>query len=316
VIARPRRAALLVGLATLVVCLPLAPARMSTAFFTDSDPTTASLLTMTLDPPTGLSGSAVGLLATLDWTASVDAAVATGYQVWRGTASGGPYTQVGTRTPATATSTTNTVPATGRYYYVLRTYAFAAPWISLDSNEAVVSTPVNTGLLSCAANAAVPNPGNGDGNGYQTAPAEACDTDGTDAIDTNSGDSGVNSCSDPGKDRHDYWNFTLGVPLTALAIDGIEVRGIWETDANGGSPSVCVRLSWDGGATWTGYDQQAIDNDPDPWILGGSADSWGRTWAAAELSNANFRVQVVNVATNNNRDFRLDSLQVRVTYRP
>jgi hypothetical protein len=38
------------------------------------------------------------------------------------------------------------------------------------------------------------------------------------------------------------------------------------------------------------------------------------TWTAANLSNANFRVRVTNVADSTSRDFSLDWIAVRVTH--
>ena len=52
--------------------------------------------------------------------------------------------------------------------------------------------------------------------------------------------------------------------------------------------------------------------------LGGAAETWGRAWTAATLSNANFRVRVSDVASGSgagSRDFSLDWVAVRVSYR-
>jgi hypothetical protein len=49
------------------------------------------------------------------------------------------------------------------------------------------------------------------------------------------------------------------------------------------------------------------------YVLGGSADTWGRTWTSAELSDASFRVRVTDVASSTARDFSLDWIAVRVT---
>jgi hypothetical protein len=306
---------------TLVVALvavATAPVSRSAALLTETDPTTASLALGILDPPSGLSGSATGLSVTLDWTASPDGPISTGYQVHRGTASGGPYVQVGTATPGTSTTTTNAVPALGTYYYVLRTYAFSAPWVSGSSNQATVAVgPSDTGWKACAGQAAVPNPGNGDGNGYQTTPAEACDNDSVFAVDTNSGTNNSALCNNAGKDRHTFRDFTFGMPLVVTAINGIEVRADLREDANGGNPSVCFRLSWDGGTNWTAYKgPTALTAIETTYFFGSASDSWGHTWAVGEFSNATFRVQIADVSTNNNRDFSLDGLQARVTYTP
>jgi len=45
-----------------------------------------------------------------------------------------------------------------------------------------------------------------------------------------------------------------------------------------------------------------------------STDKWGRTWTIGELSNANFRVRITDVASNTARDFSLDWVAVRVSY--
>ena len=66
------------------------------------------------------------------WTPTIDA-YAAGYEVRRATVSGGPYTTVATVTPRTAASTTNTPPANGTYFYVLRTYFQS--WLSANTAE-------------------------------------------------------------------------------------------------------------------------------------------------------------------------------------
>jgi len=50
-------------------------------------------------------------------------------------------------------------------------------------------------------------------------------------------------------------------------------------------------------------------------ILGGAANTWGRSWTAAELSDANFRVRVTNVANSTARDYSLDWIAVRVSHK-
>jgi hypothetical protein len=48
--------------------------------------------------------------------------------------------------------------------------------------------------------------------------------------------------------------------------------------------------------------------------LGGAANTWGRTWTPAELSNGNFRIRITNVANSTSRDFTLDWAAVRISY--
>ena len=86
--------------------------------------------------PTGLTAAA-GAPApriNLSWTATVDT-YASGYRILRGTATGGPYTQIAEVTPRTTTSYTDTTVTGGTtYFYVVR--SFYQSWESANSNEA------------------------------------------------------------------------------------------------------------------------------------------------------------------------------------
>jgi hypothetical protein len=86
-------------------------------------------------------------------------------------------------------------------------------------------------------------------------------------------------------------------------------------DATGGAPRMCVQLSWNGGTSWTTAKTTAnLTTSEATYTLGGAADTWGRTWSLGDFSNANFRVRIINVASNTSRDFSLDWVAVRVTY--
>lgn len=52
------------------------------------------------------------------------------------------------------------------------------------------------------------------------------------------------------------------------------------------------------------------------YILGGPTDTWERLWATGELTNANFRIRITDVASNTSRDFSLDWGAVNVYYQP
>jgi hypothetical protein len=43
-------------------------------------------------------------------------------------------------------------------------------------------------------------------------------------------------------------------------------------------------------------------------------DNWGFSWTLSTLSNANFRVRVIDVSSSTSRDFLLDRVAVRVNY--
>ncbi|MGE5262938.1 MAG: lamin tail domain-containing protein, partial [Acidobacteriota bacterium] len=171
---------------------------------------------------------------------------------------------------------------------------------------------LNTGYKSPAAQAADTG---GDGDGFQTNPANAFSDNATFAVDTNSGTTTSTACTDAGKDRHRFYNYGLALPAGAVPT-GIEVQLHAKVDATTGSPKMCVELSWDGGTTWTTAKTTAtLSKSEKAYVLGGSADTWGRAWTLTDVSDANFRVRLVDVASNNARDFSLDWIAVRVSYR-
>ena len=173
-----------------------------------------------------------------------------------------------------------------------------------------VSTVGNTGFLNQAANAATTG---GDNNGYQTSPTNAYSDNAAFAVDTNSGTNTNSSCTNSGKDKHNFYNYGFTIPGTSVL--GIEVRLDAKADSASGAPKICIQLSWNGGTSWTTAKQTGtLTTTEQTYILGGAADTWGRAWTLAELSNANFRVRVINVSTNTARDFSLDWVTVRITY--
>ena len=180
------------------------------------------------------------------------------------------------------------------------------------------STPAastTTGFLSASANAAQTS-SVGDNDGYQTNPANAYADDSLVATDTNSGSNTNVSCTSNTKDKHRFYNYNFNLPATAL-IQGIQVRLDGRADATGGSPKICVQLSWDGGSTWsTARSTATLSTTETTYILGNASDNWGRTWTPGNFSNANFRVRVIDVASNTSRDFFLDYLAVNITYQP
>jgi hypothetical protein len=175
----------------------------------------------------------------------------------------------------------------------------------------VLPGPKNTGLRSATANA--PDSG-GDGNGFETSPGNAHGDDTANAVDTDSGTVSSTSCTSTGRDRHRYFNYGLALSSDAT-INGIEVRLDSRVDNTSGSPRMCVELSWNGGVSWTApLASPTLSTSMASRTLGGAANTWGRSWTPADLSNANFRVRVTAVANSTVRDFTLDWIAVRVTY--
>ena len=196
--------------------------------------------------------------------------------------------------------------------------------ILLGDGVANVKPAYDTGYLNCTAEAAVPNPPpppsnrNGDGNGFQTNPMYACADDTNRAVDTDSGTTTNTGCGDTGKDRHIFSNYGISVP-SGNEIQGIAVRLDARVDSTpfGSTRNMCVELSWDGGTTWTAAKTtSSLTTGYQTYELGNNGELWGRTWSLSDLSNANFRVRITNVANNVLRDFYLDWVAVNVYYAP
>lgn len=178
---------------------------------------------------------------------------------------------------------------------------------------ATYCVPTATGFLAPTAAGAVTS-GSGDNNGYELAPASALVDDGVFARDDNSGTSTAYSCTSNRKDRHVFRDYNFSVP-GGVTVTGIEVRLDARADSTTGSPVICVELSWDGGVTWTAPRATGVINTFEGrYIVGGAGDSWGRTWAPAELANSSFRVRLTDVASSTSRDFSLDFVGVQVRY--
>lgn len=223
-------------------------------------------------------------------------------------------TLTSTALPPTSTLTSTALPSTNTETSTALppvTTQTSIPPTATDPNLPVPST--STGFLSPFANAAQTSNA-GDNNGYQADPANAYADDSLVATDTNSGTKTKTSCINNGKDKHRYYDYNLNIPESAF-VKGIQVRLDARSDATNGSPKICVQISWDGGATWTtARSTTGLGTTETTYILGGVSDTWGRAWIPSDFSNANFRVRVINVASNMRRDFFLDYIAVNVTY--
>ncbi len=173
-----------------------------------------------------------------------------------------------------------------------------------------LAASANTGFLIASANAAQTG---GDGNGYETNPVNAYLNDSLFTVDTNSGTDTSSSCTGTTKDKHRYYNYGMNIPGSTIL--GIEVRLDAKADSTSGSPKLCIQLSWNGGSNWTTAKQTTtLTTAEQSYILGSPSDTWGHAWTLSQLSNANFRVRIIDVATSTSRDFSLDWITVRITY--
>jgi hypothetical protein len=171
----------------------------------------------------------------------------------------------------------------------------------------------NTGMKGPSANSADTTSA-GDNNGYEVTASNAHPNDSFFAVDNNSGSGTNTSCTHTQKDKHRFYNFGFDIPPAAI-IQGIEVRLDAKADSTSGAPKICVQLSWDGGASWTTTKSTpTLTTSNATYILGGPADNWGIAWTLSNVSNANFRVRVIDVSSSTSRDFSLDWVAVRVNY--
>jgi hypothetical protein len=136
-------------------------------------------------------------------------------------------------------------------------------------------------------------------SGWRSPSANAIDNYGFTTTPTYAyGDGGLAARTDqdffqPKDISHQYYNYSFNIP-TGATIDGIELR----IDGWGGSMYMTHRwkaeLSWDGGTSWTSTKTTPDHTDTSEYTetLGGSTDTWGRTWSNGEFSNANFRLRI------------------------
>ena len=182
------------------------------------------------------------------------------------------------------------------------TVLVVTPLAISDSNYfTCICTADASGLLDPSAEAVDTG---GDNDGYEIDPTGAF-ADGS-AFASNIGGDG---------DRHRFHNYGFSVH-SACAISGIEVRLDWWLNSLGGGNSMDVELSWDGGASWTAAKTDSEETTSEHTvILGGSAETWGRSWSVSEFTNANFRVRATMNGVDG-RTYLLDWIPVQVHYAP
>ena len=113
--------------------------------------------------------------------------------------------------------------------------------------------------------------------------------------------------------KQDWYDFGFVIPA-GCSIDGIEVS-IEARKAGDGSNGADVEISWGGGSTYTstGYDFIASLSEQ-IFTLGGLGNTWGRTWAVSDFSNANFRIRLNMKGSGVAYRTYVDHIQVKVYY--
>ena len=230
--------------------------------------------------------------STLTWTPSVDT-YATGYSVWRGSATSGAVHAVGTVTPGIRHDDDG---RPGRRHLVLR----PALHLSLagrasHSNQAsatVGGDPRPPTIQACVRH---PRPRTRSAPATTTAtrrrrPGPARTTV-VAADDPTAGTAGPRPAG-PARRRASTRTATgsgataFGLPGSVPSITGIPCAPTWRTNNNGGTTNLCAQLSWDGGTTWTTIKASSVERHDDLHVRFGRSDTWGRTWTLAELGPA------------------------------
>ena len=271
-----------------------------------------------LAPPRALAALSVSPASVVGGTAATGTATLTAAAPSGGT----PVSLSSSNSAVASVPTSVTVPAgaTSATFPVTTTVVAGSTPVTLTGSAGgatrtatLTVTPSGAGGPAFKAPTANAADAGGDGNGFEITPANAQIADGTSAVDNNSGTANSSSCTSASRDKHRFFNYGLTVPA-GQTVGGIEVRLDARADGTTGTPKMCVQLSWDGGASWTAAKSTApLTTTMATYVLGGPADTWGRAWTSSEVSNANFRVRVIDVAASTARDFFLDWAAVRLT---
>jgi hypothetical protein len=187
---------------------------------------------------------------------------------------------------------------------------FYLDWIPIEVNYGPTPAWQNTGFVSPTANTALMG---GDNDGFELQPDDAMTDGGDYARDMDDGTGYRTVCDTTVRDSHAFYNFGFGLPAGAT-IGEIEVRTDAWADPSNWDPFLCISLSWDGGTSWTVPKQTPVLTTSEVTYVLGTAETWGRTFAEGELSDANFRVRINPTANDDVTDFFLDWIAVRVNY--
>jgi hypothetical protein len=109
-------------------------------------------------------------------------------------------------------------------------------------------------------------------------------------------------------------NFDFSSIPDGSTIDGI-VLDIDLKDGGVGTAYIRFSLSWDGGSSWTSTKDESTTSTSDvAKSFGGTTDTWGRTFTAAEIkSTTNFQVKMEGYNTFSSYCY-VDFLRITVYY--
>ena len=111
----------------------------------------------------------------------------------------------------------------------------------------------------------------------------------------------------PGKDKHLFYNYNF---YFAASQSGNRSAPRSARRLQRWIAQICVEIHGTEAHLGPFKNTPNITTTQGTYILGGLADTWGRTWAVGDFTNANFRIRVTDVSNNANRDFFLDWIAV------
>jgi hypothetical protein len=112
--------------------------------------------------------------------------------------------------------------------------------------------------------------------------------------------------------KQSYGGFGFSIPSGAT-IDGIEYDIEALENPTRGSTLVVGGLSWDAGSHNVTKNTSPLTTSETIKVLGGSTDTWGRTWSDTDFSNTNFRAYIGATASIYDA-IQVDHIQVKVYY--
>jgi hypothetical protein len=104
-------------------------------------------------------------------------------------------------------------------------------------------------------------------------------------------------------------NFGFSLPSTAV-IDGIEVE-IESKNSVATTKNYTVGISYNSGTSWVSKSDSVAETEQID-TLGGSADTWGRSWSYSEFDNGVFRLRMQT--TSGTGSWSVDRVRVKIYY--
>src|SRR5262249_1028222 len=220
------------------------------------------------------------------------------------------YDAFGARVLQTGTSTTNIYPfkwysiasstGSGAKYSTTTEYVFNGDALVATADKQIGATSACTDT------------------GFKTAGTVEVSTGWADFTTTRLGtsDDSRASCDSACDDSDDgqLSDFAFGIP-SGSTINGIEMTVEANESVNSGNIPITASLSWNDGSSFTSTKPATVDGTSDiVYTIGGSSDTWGRTWTTSELADGAFRARLDKSPTSD--ALNVDQIRIKVYYTP